>query len=66
MDLPKEARVAEASSPSSPVQRDISDLPQHNGNVFPDEVSCLHIMLRKLTRALTRILKYLIKYYMIG
>ncbi|XP_044485014.1 plant UBX domain-containing protein 8-like isoform X2 [Mangifera indica] len=37
MDLPKEARVAEASSPSSPVQRDISDLPQHNGNVFPDE-----------------------------
>ncbi|XP_031275126.1 plant UBX domain-containing protein 8-like [Pistacia vera] len=37
VELPKEAGVIEASSPSSPGQHDISDLPQHNGNAFPDE-----------------------------
>lgn len=64
VELPKETQVIEASSPSNPQQHDSSDLPQHSGNVFPDEVSCLHIILiRKSTRTLI-IVKCLIKYDM--
>ncbi|XP_031275068.1 scarecrow-like protein 28 [Pistacia vera] len=46
VELPKEAGVIEASSPSSPGQHDISDLPTHNG--MHSQMSGVAFLLRSM------------------